>query len=311
VISDKDVASGYGDATTELTTWVRKNATLVGSYNTFTYDGLQLWRSPVDPYAPLADTEPMPGGSFIITDANRCGGFPVVDGPTGGFDSGVAALGGKQVVGAPVSGSWTTTPGVRLQVFTGAVLTAAAGRTATALPVVPQLARVADAAYRAAGLPPVTADPGAGQSGDLLTDKAIADAYLRGGDRAQAGVRLGDPIGPPTTMPDGYVRQAFAGGVLEHPTGSDAVRLAAIAPLVLKAGLVTPDTAAASPLAAPPLPADVEPGQPTTVRPFVAALLAGLALYVALPVLATEFARLLRRPRPRSGPAQPSPTGAP
>lgn len=299
VLSDKDVSSGYGDATVELTRWVRSHGTLIAGHDTFTYDGLEVWRTPIDPYAPLADTEQIPDGTFVITDTNRCGGFPVIDGSTGGFAAGVNALGGKPVVGAPVSGSFPTAPGVSAQIFTGAVLTSTGGAPATALPVVPQLARSADPAYRAANLPPVTADDPA----TLLTDPAITTAYLRGGDPAQARGRLGDPVGPPATMPDGKVRQAFAGGVLEHsPDGVD-VRLAAIGGLVRQAGLVTPSAAAADPVSAPPLATDVQPGQPTTVRPFVTALLAGLAFYVALPVLAIELVQMLRR-RPRSGSAR-------
>jgi hypothetical protein len=283
VLSDKDVASGYGDATVELTQWVRSHGTLIGGHDTFTYDGLEVWRTPIDPYAPLADTEQIPGGTFVITDTNRCGGFPVVD----QFSAGVAALGGKQVVGAPVSGSFPTAPGVTAQIFTGAVLTSTGGGPVTVLPVVRQLARSAADAYNAANLPPVTADGPAG----LLTDPAIAAAPVR--------ARLGDPVGPPATMPDGKVRQPFAGGVLEHAQGAADVRLAAIGPLVRQAGVVTPSAAATNPAAAPPLTTDIQPGQPTTVRPFVTALLAGLALYVALPLLVIEFIWLLRR-RPRS-----------
>jgi 4-amino-4-deoxy-L-arabinose transferase-like glycosyltransferase len=281
ILSDKDVSSGYGDATAELTRWVRDHGTLVADHATFTYDGLQVWRTPVDPYAPLADTEQIPGGTFVVTDANRCGGFPVAD----QFATGLAALGGRQVVGAPVSASFPAGPGVSAQVFTGAVLTAAGSAPATAAPVVARLASADAAAYRAAGLPPVTASDPA----DLLTDPAIT--------AAPAGAGLGDPIGPPTTMPDGWVRQAFANGVLEHAPGVADVRLAEIGPLVRTAGLFNPPAAAATPLAAPPLTTDIQPGQPSTVRPFVTALLAGLALYAALPVLAVETAVLLRRRR--------------
>ncbi|OJY39073.1 hypothetical protein [Pseudonocardia sp. 73-21] len=285
VLSDKDVASGYGDATAGLVRFVRAHGTRVTRHDTFTYDGLELWRTPVDPYAPLADSEPVPGGTFVVTDADRCGGFAVVD----PFAAGVAALGGKGVVGAPVSGSFPTASGTTAQIFTGAVLTAEPGAPATAAPVVPRLATTA--AYRAAQLPPVTLGDPAG----LLTDPAITAAYLRGGDAAAARARLGDPVGPPTPMPDGQVRQAFAGGVLEHPAGADGVRLAAIGTLARDAGLITPPAAAAGPQAAPPLDADIQPGQPTSVRPFVVALLAGLALYLALPVLVVEIARLVRR----------------
>ncbi|WP_186814187.1 hypothetical protein, partial [Pseudonocardia asaccharolytica] len=285
VLSDKDVAAGYGNATKELTTWVRARGTLLATFTSATYQGLQLWETPLDPYDPLADVEPLPGGVFVGTDTARCGGFPVLDGPGGDFATAWRALGGKAVLGAPMSASWTAA-GTSYQVFTGAVLTLDANGRAAALPVVPDLARTDPAGYRAAGLPPVS-------GARALTDPAIAAAYRQ----EPMNALLGDPAGPATPMPDGRVRQAFAGGVLERAADSDRVRLAPIGRLALDAGLVRPDREAADRVAAPPLPSDLGPPQPTTVQPFVISLLAGLALYTGLPVVLIELARLgYRRP---------------
>ncbi|MFC5993594.1 ArnT family glycosyltransferase [Pseudonocardia hispaniensis] len=291
VISDKDVAAGYGNATTELTRWVRARGTLLATFTSATYHGLQLWQTPLDPYDPLADIEPVPGGVFVGTDTTRCGGFPVLDGPRGAFSTAWQTLGGKAVLGAPMSRSWTAA-GTSYQVFTGAVLSLDATGRASALPIVADLATADPAGYRAAGLPPV----GGGRG---LTDPAIAAAYRQEPMRAL----LGAPVGPVTPMPDGTVRQAFAGGVLERAADSDRVRLAPLGRLALQAGLARPDREAVDPVAAPPLPSDLGPPQPTTVQPFVTALLAGLALYTGLPVVLIELIRLGHRRTDRRGPS--------
>jgi 4-amino-4-deoxy-L-arabinose transferase-like glycosyltransferase len=309
VLSDKDVASGYGNATTELTAWVRARGTLVESFPSVTYQGLQMWEVPVDPYDPLADVETIPGGSFMVTDVYRCGGFPVVDGAGGDFATAWTSAGGKAVLGAPLTSSWSAA-GASYQAFTGAVLAIPAGGRASALPVVQTFSSVEARAYTDAGLPPVTTPLGAPQPDDgkvsaRLTDPAIAAAYLQGGPVAAARERLGDPVGPVTTMPDGVVRQAFAGGVLEHPEGSDRARLAPLAQLLLDTGAVKPDAQASTVVAAPPLASELGPGRPTTVQPFVTSLLAGLALYTAIPVLLTEAARMARGRRRPPPPPQP------
>ncbi|MCW0211863.1 MAG: hypothetical protein OJJ54_00725 [Pseudonocardia sp.] len=306
VLSDKDVASGYGNATTELTSWVRARGTLLEEVPSATYRGLQLWQVPMDPFDPLADVEALPNGVFVLTDSYRCGGFLVVDGPGGDFATAWAAAGGKAVLGAPLTSSWTAA-GTRYQAFTGAILTIDDGGRASALPVVQTFSETEAKAYTDAGLPPVTMRLGAPRQADRevqaqLTDPAITAAYLQGGPLAAARERLGDPVGPVTEMPDGTVRQAFAGGVLEHAQGAQRARLAPLSQLLLDAGTIKPDTQASTTIAAPPLASDLGPGQPTTVQPFVTALLAGLALYIGLPVLLLEVVRLLRnhrRPPPR------------
>ncbi|GAA1856419.1 hypothetical protein GCM10009836_40780 [Pseudonocardia ailaonensis] len=279
VLSDKDVASGFGDATTELTGWVRSHGELVASYDTFTYNGLEVWRTPFDSYDPLADTEPYPNGTFVITDDNRCGGFPVTNGPGGNFTDGVEALGGRAVVGAPMTSVWAGT-----QVFTGAVLSADPGGVVTAKPVVTALSVTPE--YRKANLPPV--------GGNTRPSDPLITAYAQ-----KVGAALGAPIGPVSTMEDGWVRQAFAGGVVEHGPDAKTVRLAPIGQLALDSGIVKPSLQARTPLAAPPLPSNLGPPQPTSVQPFVTALLAGLALYIAIPVVAFEISRLVRRPVPK------------
>ncbi|GAA4549706.1 hypothetical protein [Pseudonocardia xishanensis] len=300
VLSDKDIAAGYGTATPELVASVRGRGELLGRFESATFRGLEVWRTPVDPYAPLADTETVAGTTFVLTGGDRCGGFDIAEPFAGGW----AALGGKAVVGAPVTGTWTG-PDLTYQAFTGAVLTAAADGRVSALPVVSTVAANEAAAWRAAGLPPVTApigqDPSDGQVLAALTDPGIAAAYLQAPPGTADAVpaareRLGPPVGPPTEI-DGTVRQAFAGGVLEHtPAG---VRLAPLSRLLIEAGVVRPVAAAGTPLAAPPLSPDLVRPLPTSVQPFVTALLAGLALYTALPVIAVEGTRLVRGRRPR------------
>jgi 4-amino-4-deoxy-L-arabinose transferase-like glycosyltransferase len=297
VLSDKDVSAGYGTATPELLASVRARGELLGRFRSATFRGLEVRRTPVDPYAPLADTERIAGTTFVLTDGDRCGGFAVGE----PFGSGWAALGGKAVVGAPVTGPWSD-PDRGYQAFTGAVLTAGPDGRVSALPVVPTVARAEAAAWTAAGLPPVTARPGDdptdAQVLTALTDPAIATAYLQApaGPAAvpAARERLGAPVGPPTEI-GGTVRQAFAGGVLERT--ATGVRLAPLSRLLLDAGVVRPGTAARTPVAAPPLSPDLVRPLPTSVQPFVTALLAGLALYVAVPVLAVEVVRLVRRRR--------------
>jgi hypothetical protein len=275
VLSDKDVASGFGDATPELVAWVRDHGEKVASYDTFTYGGLEVWRTPFDSYDALADTEPYNDGTFVITDDNRCGGFPVTNGPGGDFTAGVDALGGRTAVGAPMTSPWAGT-----QVFTGAVLGAGPDGRVTPKPVVAALA--ATPGYKSENLPPVGGNT-------RLSDAAIT-AYVQ-----KSGAGLGAALGPATTMEDGWVRQAFAGGVVEHQPNATAVRLAPIGKLAIDSGVVKPSTAARTPLAAPPLPSNLGPPQPTSVQPFVTALLAGLALYIAIPVVAFEISRLVRR----------------
>jgi hypothetical protein len=215
------------------------------------------------------------------------------------------------VSGAPLTASWTS--GDRTyQMFDGVVLVADGDRRTAALPIVAELAAAAPGAYRAAQLPP----PGHRSAGrppsdlevlSLLTDPAIASTYLgtaspdsrRSATPAEvdrARTLFGDPLGSPVRMPDGHIRQPFAGAVLEHEPGSSRVRAAPVGRLARSADLLTPTARAGVPERPPPLLLDTGPREPTTVVPFVRSLGAALAAYFA--VLATVLAVRPRRRRP-------------
>ncbi len=312
VISDKDVLGGT--VTADFPSAVRSRGHLLASFDSATYHGIQLWEVTPDPDDPLADVETVPGGDFVTTAGSRCGGHSVLDGRDGAFSAGWDDLGGKAAVGPPLTASFTSGGAPATQVFRGAVLTNDGPDGVRAAPIVAALAAQRPDAYRQAQLPPITRPDGAAPLTDqevlaLVSDPAIAAAYLRTPAGApapaeaisHARARLGDPLGPSTPMPDGTVRQAFAGGVLERPASSADVRLSPIGQTAVDAGLVTPPAAAGVPAAPPPLPTapDDQLGQdqPTSVKPFVMSLLAGLALYVGLPTVVHELAALRRRRR--------------
>jgi O-antigen/teichoic acid export membrane protein len=301
-LSGKDAATG--NALPELPAWVTSNGTLVESFPSATYWGIELWEVPRDPYDPLVDVDPVENGEFVTTEGSRCAGFLVVDEPDGAVASAWHDLGGKAVVGPPATSRWTEGGDVR-QVFAGAVLAAAAERTGAAVPLVEELAARYPDAYRDASLPPVSgtgvADRSDQQVRDLLTDPAIAAAYLgeppespTPGALERARYLLGDPIGPATEMPDGVVRQPFAGGVLEHDVGSTDVRLAPVGQLALDVGLVAPPEAARTAEPPPPLPEEVEPLEPSSAEPFVRTLGILLTLYIGLFTLGIVLARFVR-----------------
>lgn len=310
-LSDKDAALGYGNSNPRLNSWVRANGTRLATFPSATYQGLELWRTPPDRYDPLTDVTPVPGGSFVVTEGSRCGGYRVVNGATGGFASGWTNVGGKALSGAPLTASWTS-GGRTYQMFDGVVLVADGDRRTAALPIVEELAAAAPGAYRAAQLPPPGQRSAARPPSDfkvlsLLTDPAIAATYLGTGsagsarsatpadvDRARA--LFGDPLGSPVRMPDGHIRQPFAGTVLEHAPGSSRVRAAPVGRLARSAGLLTPTARSGVPEPPPPLAPDIGPREPATVVPFVRSLGAALAAYVA--VLATVLAVRPRRRRP-------------
>lgn len=298
-LSGKDAVTG--NALPELPAWVMAHGTLEASFPSVTYWGLEVWRVPRDPYDPLADVDPLENGVFVTTEGSRCAGFFVIDTQAGALASTWRDVGGKAVVGPPVTGHWTEGDDVR-QVFAGAVLTASGPQLGTTVPVVEDLATKASAAYRAAQLPPLTERGGSDDDGrSLLTDPALTAAYLGGEEAspsalAAARQRLGAPLGPPTEMPDGVVRQAFAGGVLERPADGGETRLAPVGQLALDAGLVRPPAPAQLAEPPPPLPAgDSEQPQPSDVQPFVRSLGVLLSLFVGLSASGTAVVLLLRR----------------
>jgi len=298
-LSDKDVANRYGNATPELSSWVRAHGTKLASFPSTTYRGLELWQVPPDRYNPLAGVETISGGEFAITQGSRCGGFAVVNGQSGDLATGWATVGGKAFTGPPVTASWTV--GDRsYQVFDGAALSVGSDPAISALPIVRQLAAAAPQAYREAQLPPVTEPLGGGALSDAelrsrLTDPAIAATYL---DTAAGTLRalLGDPIGPAVLMPDGKVRQAFAGAVLEHAASATQVRLAPLGALAIEAHVVLPPGDALRPAVPPSLTADLGPPLPTTVEPFVKSLGAAVAVYALVTTVVIQLHQRRRHP---------------
>jgi O-antigen/teichoic acid export membrane protein len=289
-LSGKDAATG--NALPELPAWVMAHGRLEATFPSVTYRGIEVWRVPRDPYDPLADLEPVDNGFFVTTEGSRCAGYFVTDTPAGSLASTWRDLGGKAVVGAPATGQWTE-GSQAVQVFDGAVLTAEGPGLGAARPIVEELASRAPTAYRTAQLPPLTQPAGSdAETIALLTDPGITTAYL-GSDRptpetlAAARARLGAPLGPVTEMPDGVVRQAFAGGVLEREPGAAQARLAPVGRLALDTGLLRPPDAALLAEPPPPLLVDEpEVPEPTTVEPFVRTLGVLLTGFVGVPVLA-------------------------
>jgi hypothetical protein len=259
---------------------------------------------PINPYDPTADVTDIAGGLFVNTTGTDCGGYTVTNGSAGSFYSAYAAVGGKSVVGDPLSRVTTSGRSGREQFFDGVVLAvrrhAGAGATPRALPIVSRLASGAPAAYRRAGLPPVVSGASAAQRRRWLTDPAIALAYL-GGEQddaasyAAAVRRYGKPLGPPAVLPGGQVGQAFADTVLEAPEKGGSVHAAAVIPTALAAGVLRLPAAARGPQPPPPLPnpSPDGPAQPTTVLPFVLSLGAALVAYGGV------IAALARRQRRR------------
>jgi len=240
----------------------------------------------------VADVVDIPGGRYVNTVGSHCGGYTVTNGPHGSFYSAYQALGGKGLLGDPLSQVTAAGRGRYEQFVAGAVLAAApaarpsARRAVRALPIVAMLAQRAPAAYRRAGLPPVYLRATAAERRGWLTNPSIRRAYLDGeGDSprsyAAAVRRFGEPLGPPVALPGAGVAQAFADIVLEVPSEGGSARAAAVTDAVLKARVLTGPGRARVPQAPPPLPDPFPPGpaQPTSAEPFALELGAALLLY--------------------------------
>ncbi len=304
ILSPNDAIEEYGDMSPALESWIRENGRRLVTFPSQVYKTVQLWYVPVNPYAPTQDVVDIFGGVFVNTTRTDCGGYTVTNGPTGDFYAAYAALGGKGILGDPLSRVYLSGQSGREQLFDGVVLLARPGTQATprALPIVARLAEDAPAAYRKAGLPPVASAASAAQRRRWLTNPAIARAYLDGQQDDAAGYaaavrRYGKPLGPPAVLPGGQIGQAFADTVLEVPEKGGSVHAAAVVPTALAAGLLRVPAAADGTQPPPPLPdpSPEGPPQPTTVVPFVLSLGAALLAYGG--VVATIARRQRRRRR--------------
>jgi O-antigen/teichoic acid export membrane protein/4-amino-4-deoxy-L-arabinose transferase-like glycosyltransferase len=315
-VSPKDVAARYTSMTPALAGWIRANGRLVRVFPGRTYRGLELWHVSGGK-VPVNDVQPVHGGVFVARGSSACGGLAVRDDRSGAFASAYVRLGGRGVLGPPLSRRFAV--GSRtFQAFDGLVLAArpdpsdpAGRRPARPYPIV---AVHGTSALEQAGLD-VAAGATTTKRAKLLrrlSDRYLARFYL-GVDPARADAarwararaRLGLPLAAPRRG-GGTVRQAFSNGVLVRDVGSHAVRLQSLAPLYRATGFV-PESARGV-RSVPNLDTRVRRfDERSDVAPFLSLLLAAMVLVAGIcagagggdddpePVRTTRRRRIVRR----------------
>jgi O-antigen/teichoic acid export membrane protein len=318
ILSPTDVTEQTGNMSPALANWITSHGTRLADFPSAVYRTLQLWHVPASPYDPVADLVDIVGGQYVSTVGSDCGGYTVTNGSHGSFFSAYQALGGKGVLGDPLSQITAAGPGRYEQLLDGVVLAASPGAGAAspgaqpavrALPIVATLAKRAPAAYRRAGLPPVVSHATAAQRRGWLTNPSIRRVYLDGerdSPRAYAAAvrRFGKPLGPSVARPGGGVAQAFADIVLEVPSKGASAHAESVTRTALAARVLTVPARARVPQSPPPLPNPfpLGPAQPTTAEPFLLDLGGALLVYVSV-IIALVWRRPWRdgyRP-PRDG----------
>ena len=312
LLAPTDAIERSPDMTPELESWIEANGQRLETFPSATYKTVQLWYVPSSPYDPTADLTDINGGVYVNTVGSGCAGYTVLNGKTGAFYSAYTALGGKGVVGKPVSKVTGSASAGYDQVFDGAVLTRepGSGGKVQALPVVATLAKDSPSAYRKAGLPPVLSSITPAAARRLLTNPVITGFYLGGGissaSYTAAVKRYGRPLGPPSRLPGGGFAQAFANVVLDAPANGRSVHAATIAPALLAAGVLHLPAGATVPQSPPPLPlgqyssysslaGSLPVYQPAPLKPFIETLGAALLGYGFLVALVAT--RRTRRER--------------
>jgi hypothetical protein len=311
VLTGGAAASRGGHSPPALDRWVRQHGRPLADLASPSLSRVQLWQVDAAPLDPVADSVAVPGGTFSNVQGSACGGYRVLDGDLGTFHTAYRALGGKAVLGRPLCSVWTSA-GPALQAFDTMVLGAvpnAAGKRPSVRPVdLPLLlAKLDPRAVAAAGIPRPSAPPPTTTTGVrmLLTQPPIARAYLdvdpataTPGDWRRAGERFGRPLGVPSVLPDGAVRQLFERAVIELPPGGGPARLVPLGQLAVRVGLVPERARGLEPV--PGLPA---PAPPTAVDagPFRRLLAGGLGL------LALAAAGAVAAGRARAGRPAPPP----
>jgi hypothetical protein len=297
ILSPNDAAEGTGNMGPALASWITDHGRRLADFPSQVYRTVQLWYVPASSYDPVADAVDITGGLYLNTAGSDCGGYTMTNGPDGSFYSAYQALGGKGVLGDPLSRVVAAGGGGYEQLVDGVVLAvsatvrsaaadSAASGAVRALPIVAMLARRSPAAYRRAGLPPVYRHATAAERRGWLTNPSITRAYLDGErdnrrSYAAAVRRFGEPLGPPATLPGAGIGQAFADIVLEVPSAGGSVHAAAVTPAVLVARVLTVPGRARVLQSPPPLPDSppAPPAEPTSVKPFVTDLNWALLLY--------------------------------
>ena len=308
VLTGGSAASRGGLAPPALARWVRQHGSPLADLPSPSLSRVQLWQVDAAPLDPAADSVAAPGGAFSNVKGSACGGYRVLDNDSGTFYTAYLALGGKAVLGRPLCSVWTS-DGPALQAFDTMMLGAvpnAAGRRPSVRPVdLPLLlAKLDPRAVAAAGIPRPSAPPPTTTTGVrmLMTQPAITRAYLgvdpataTPGDWRRAGERFGRPLGVPSVLPDGAVRQPFERVVIELPPGGGPARLVPLGQLAVRVGLVPERARRLEP--APNLPARTPP---TAVEPgpFLRLLAGGLGLLAlaGAAAVAAGRARTGRRP---------------
>ena len=309
LLSPNDAIESNGNMTAALATWIQDHGRRLFSFPSQVYKTVQLWYVPASPYNAMADFVNITGGAYVNTVGSRCGGYDVTNGSQGSFYAGYQAMGGKSMVGDPLSRVTGSGEGGYEQLFDGAVLTdqPASRRAIRPLPIVAMLAERSPASYRRAALPPVLASGTVADPRAWLTNPAITHAYLDAhqdspGAYAAAVQRYGEPLGPPSVQRGGEISQAFADVILQVPARGGTVHAATVTPEALAAGVLRIPASARDPQPAPPLPnTPSPPTPPSSAEPFVLTLAAVLLLCGAVVVMLAG-----RRPsRPRTSTAEP------
>lgn len=308
ILAPNDALERNGDMSPALASWIQDHGKLLDSFPSQVYKTVQLWYVRANPYDAVEDIADVSGGVFVNTVGSHCGGYTVTDGSSGSFYSGYQTLGGKSVIGDPMSRTIGLGNGGHEQLFDGAVLIdrSNTGLAVRALPIVAMLANRSLAAYRRTGLPPIIPGAAAAQRRSWLTNQAITRVYL-GGDvnsprtYAAAIQRYGEPLGPPSVGAGGVVSQPFADVVLQvAPRWRGIAHAAAVTQDALDTGVLKRSALARVPQPPPPLPnpAPSGPAEPTSVEPFVLTLIAVLAFYGFVLSMLMTLMELRERRRP-------------
>lgn len=288
ILAPTDAIEHSGNMSPTLSSWIQANGKQLYSFPSQVYKTVQLWYVPVNPYDPAADTFDIADGLFVNTIGSHCGGYSITNNKSGDFYSGYMALGGKGVIGNPLSRVSPSSNGDYEQLFNGAVLVSQPNTASSVqpLPIVALLESRSPAVYKAAKFPPIVSGATAATRRSWLTNEAITSAYL-GGDSnnsrtyAAAVQRFGLPLGPPLVLPGGKVSQAFADVILETSPGQGGVRAAAVTQKALAAGILRVSAMVRKPQTPPSLqnPLALGPPQPTSIKPFVLTLGVGLLVF--------------------------------